>query len=166
MSYRSRNLAASCQHSGFTLIEILIVVVILGVLAAIVVPQFVDATAQSSKSVFVANLRHYTEAAQLYMFDTGGFPEDSASGELPAGFEDYIDAGKWAVGTPVGGAWDIEHQDAGGVQSAVGVHFDGTGQTRDDMYMREVDTLIDDGDLSTGRFRKLEETRYYFIIRE
>ena len=50
--------------------------------------------------------------------------------------------------------------------SALGVHFDGTGQTRDDMYMREIDALVDDGDLATGRFRKLEDGRYYSIIRE
>ncbi|MEM9417841.1 MAG: type II secretion system protein [Planctomycetota bacterium] len=151
---------------AFTLVEILIVVVILGVLAAIVIPQFADATRQSSKSVFVANLRHYTEAAQLYMFDTGEFPPDSSSGQLPTGFDDYIDADQWAGGTPIGGVWDIEHQDSGGVESALGVHFDGTGETRDDIYMREIDEMIDDGDLNTGRFRKLEDGRYYNIIRE
>lgn len=146
--------------------EILIVVVILGVLAAIVIPQFADATSQSSKSVFISNLRHYTEAAQLYMFDTGDFPPDSSSGVLPSGFDDYIDAGQWAGGTPIGGVWDIEYEDAGGVRSALGVHFDGTGETRDDRYMQDIDAMVDDGDLATGRFRKLEDGRYYSIIRE
>ncbi|MBB6429044.1 type II secretion system protein [Algisphaera agarilytica] len=166
MHQRARYSGTARASHGFSLIEILIVVVILGVLTAIVLPQFADATKQSGKSVFVSNLRHYTEAAQLYMFDTGEFPPDSSSGQIPPGFGDYIDEGKWSAGTPIGGVWDLEYQDLGGVQSAIGVHFDGTGMTRDDIYMREIDELVDDGDLSTGNFRKFEDGRYYRIIRE
>ena len=166
MSSRTGIFTSSRRSAGFTLVEILIVVVILGVLAAIVIPQFADATSQSSKSVFVSNLRHYTEAAQLYLFDTGDYPPDSSSGQLPSGFADYIDEAQWSAGTPIGGVWDIEYQDSGGVTSALGVHFNGEGQTRDDVYMRSIDALVDDGDLNTGRFRKLEDGRYYTIIRE
>ena len=38
------------NNKGFTLVEILIVVVILGILAAIVIPQFTDASTQSKVS--------------------------------------------------------------------------------------------------------------------
>ena len=38
------------KNKGFTLVEILIVVVILGILAAIVIPQFSDASTQSKVS--------------------------------------------------------------------------------------------------------------------
>lgn len=151
---------------GFTLVEILIVVVILGVLASIVLPQFVDATAQSSKSVFVSNLRMYIQAAELYQLDTGSYPADSSSGAVPAGFDSYIDPAGWTRGTPIGGVWDVEFNDSGGVRSALGVHFNGDGETRDDLFMRKIDQLLDDGDLATGGFRKLEEGRYYAIIRE
>ncbi|MHC4363321.1 MAG: type IV pilin protein, partial [Planctomycetota bacterium] len=37
-------------QSGFTLVEILIVVVILGILAAIVIPQFTDASTEAKMS--------------------------------------------------------------------------------------------------------------------
>lgn len=151
---------------GFTLIEILIVVVILGVLASIVIPQFADATAQSSRAVFTANIKEYVKAAQLYRFDTGEYLEDSSSGVMPAGFEHYVDAGKWQAGTPIGGVWDSEFEGTGDVKSAIGVHFDGSGISRDDMFMSDIDALIDDGDLATGVFRKLEAGRYYFIIKE
>ncbi len=51
-SYISRR----ARH-GFTLIEILIVVVILGILAAIVIPQFTDAAAEASRSNLQSQLQ-------------------------------------------------------------------------------------------------------------
>ena len=30
--------------------------------------------------------------------------------------------------------------------------------------MREIDTMIDDGDLAAGTFRKFDDGRYYYII--
>jgi general secretion pathway protein G len=53
---------------GFTLIEILIVVVILGILAAIVIPQFTNAT-NSSKSTSVSTTTQTLRGAvQLYYY--------------------------------------------------------------------------------------------------
>jgi general secretion pathway protein G len=53
-------------RTGFTLIEILIVVVILGVLAAIVVPKFSSATSDSQISVLRKNLQ--TVRAQIGLY--------------------------------------------------------------------------------------------------
>ncbi|MEM8737725.1 MAG: prepilin-type N-terminal cleavage/methylation domain-containing protein [Planctomycetota bacterium] len=154
------------SRPGFTLVEVLIVVVILGVLAAIVIPQFADATAQSNKSVFASNLQGFAKAAQLYLFDTGEYLPDSSSGQMPAGFDAYINPGDWTGGTPIGGVWDAEFEGEGDVKSALGVHFDGTGMTRDDTFMQDIDELVDDGDLTTGGFRKLSSERYYIILAE
>ncbi len=49
----------------------------------------------------------------------------------------------------------------------LGVHFkNGTGDRKDDAYMREIDAIIDDGDLASGSFRKLAPRRYYFVVAE
>ena len=52
--------------SGFTLVEILIVVVILGILAAIVIPQFTSASTEAKESNLVSNLQAVRSQIQLY----------------------------------------------------------------------------------------------------
>jgi general secretion pathway protein G len=52
--------------SGFTLVEILIVVVILGILAAIVIPQFTNASTEARESALVSDLQSVRSQIELY----------------------------------------------------------------------------------------------------
>ena len=54
------------NKKGFTLVEILIVVVILGILAAIVIPQFTDASTQSKVSSCQTSLMSLRSQIELY----------------------------------------------------------------------------------------------------
>ncbi|MGF1634967.1 MAG: type II secretion system protein [Phycisphaerae bacterium] len=150
--------------AGFTLIEILVVVIILGILAAITFASFGTSLDESRQKSFATNLRQFTEAAMIYHATTDTYPEDSSSGELAEALEPYIDKVAFERPTPIGGVWDFEADDLGGWTAAVGVHFNGTGDTRDDAFMLVLDDLLDDGDLSTGGFQKPENDRYYAII--
>ncbi len=51
---------------GFTLVEILIVVVILGILAAIVVPQFTQASTEAKMNSVCSNLQSLRSQIELY----------------------------------------------------------------------------------------------------
>lgn len=53
---------------GFTLVEILIVVIILGILAAIVIPQFTEASSEARVSSVMTNLQ--TIRSQLLLYKT------------------------------------------------------------------------------------------------
>ena len=52
--------------SGFTLVEILIVVVILGILAAIVIPQFTEASTEAKESRLCTDLQTMRSQIELY----------------------------------------------------------------------------------------------------
>ena len=54
------------RSPGFTLVELLIVVVILGILAAIAIPQFNAATAESKEANIMSNLATLRQAIEVY----------------------------------------------------------------------------------------------------
>lgn len=62
---------ALLNRSGFTLIEILIVVVILSVLAAIAIPQFNSSTEDAKLSALDTNLAELRNAIELYYHQHG-----------------------------------------------------------------------------------------------
>jgi len=57
---------------GFTLVEILIVVIILGILAAIVIPQFTQASTQAKESNLKTNLQTVRSQLLLYKMQHDG----------------------------------------------------------------------------------------------
>ena len=66
MSYRN------AKKSGFTLVEILIVVVILGILAAIVIPQFTNASQAARASQLTAQLQTLRSQLELSQIEHQG----------------------------------------------------------------------------------------------
>lgn len=56
------------RRSGFTLVEVLIVVVILGILAATVLPQFTSASNDAKESALVQDLQTLRSQIELYKF--------------------------------------------------------------------------------------------------
>src|SRR5207244_4007287 len=57
---------ARTRRSGFTLVEILIVVIILGILAAIVIPQFTNASQDARESSLLSQLQTLRSQIELY----------------------------------------------------------------------------------------------------
>ena len=59
------------KRSGFTLVEIMIVVAIIGLLAAIAIPSFVKARTQAQTNACVNNLRQIDAAKEQWALNTG-----------------------------------------------------------------------------------------------
>ncbi|MHB1156686.1 MAG: type II secretion system protein [Phycisphaerales bacterium] len=70
--------------SGFTLVEIMIVVVILGILAALVVPQFSNAARTSNENVLKEDLRFLRSQVLIYQAQHGGVAPGYPNGDTSA----------------------------------------------------------------------------------
>lgn len=75
------------KNRAFTLVELLIVIIIIAVLAAIAIPKFANSGVRSKESALKANLKLYRNAVDLFKSDTGCFPAalaDIAGASAPA----------------------------------------------------------------------------------
>jgi general secretion pathway protein G len=73
LSYRSCH--ASVGQKGFTLIEIMVVIVILGLLAAIVAPSVMDRPDQARAIRVAQDVKGIESALKLYRLDNYGYPQ-------------------------------------------------------------------------------------------
>jgi len=69
---------------AFTLVEILIVVVILGILAAIVVPQFTNATQDAQGGNLKAQIKSLQNQIELFKAKTNAYPTLAELNAMPA----------------------------------------------------------------------------------
>lgn len=74
------SLGSSTNRKGFTLVELLIVVIILAILAAIIVPQFSAATDDAKQSAFDTNIANIRSAIDLYRQQHDEYPGVVISG--------------------------------------------------------------------------------------
>ncbi len=71
MSFKRTSASA---RSAFTLVELLLVLVILGILAAVVIPKFSGRTEQAKEQAARTQLTTFRTALDAYEVDNGGYP--------------------------------------------------------------------------------------------
>ena len=144
---------------GFTLVEMMIVVVIVGLLASFALPAFRRANTKSINSRLLNDYRIHAEAFKRFALETGAYPPDGGFGSMPLGMSEYLPV-TW-LNSPVGGQWIWDNNDWG-VTAAISIRNGNVTSQQ----MSEVDSQIDDGDLATGMFRKINADRFSLVIEE
>ena len=118
-------------NRAFTLVEILIVVVILGILAAIVVPQFTNAANDARGGNITTQLQTLNNQMELFAArSNGAYPDFADDGWTTMISGDYL------KGAPANPAWP----DAG-TNTSIEVVADGTTGSEDAAWVFDGDTI-------------------------
>lgn len=149
------------RRRGFTLVEIMIVVVIIGLLVAMALPSFRRVRINSQNTRFISDIRAFRGAAESFAMAMGEWPEDSNTGNLPPGLDEWIKLSDFGEETPIGGRYDIEFDDSG-ITFGIGV----VGYRVNESQLEDLDTVHDNGDLTSGKWRKIAADRYYFVLED
>jgi len=67
------------NQKGFTLIEVLLIVVILGIIAAIAIPRLMASKQEAQTSSCHSNCANINTALEKYYFDSGTYPADTTA---------------------------------------------------------------------------------------
>ena len=151
---------AYTRGRGFTLVEIMIVVAIIGLVASMAIPAFLKARDDSRISAFANDLRLASAAFEIYAMDHGMYPDDAGRAVVPDGMDEYLPRMEWDQPTPLGGVWDWERNVFGISAGISAVDSDASVS-----LFQKVDKRVDDGNLSEGRFR-IRGSRYTYTLEE
>ena len=138
--------AEKFNNRGFTLIELMVVIVILGILAGLIVPRIMGRPDEARQLKAKIQIESIETALKLYKLDNGSYPsteqgllalvEQPATGNIPAKWREggYLDKGKlpkdpWGndfvyLSPGVQGEYDIVSYGADGVPGGEGKDMD------------------------------------------
>lgn len=136
---------------GFTLVELIVIIVVLGILAGVAIPKYFDYTTRARVSVIVTDLRGIAQAVRGYVIDNGVNPPNTWTGStsvMRAELQPYMQADPFGKPTPIGGIYNLDTYWI--FEPAAEISIYPPPATTWDPLLTQVDALLDDGSLTTG----------------
>jgi type II secretory pathway pseudopilin PulG len=138
-------------------VEIMIVVVIIGLLAALAIPAFARVRQRAQNSRVANDLRVFAQAFDTYLLENGAWPADVSPGVVPAELVGQLPAA-WSQATPIGGRYEWDNEPT---LKSITLYQTTAPMTQ----MLAIDALIDDGNSATGNFR-FNGTEWHFLLQQ
>jgi len=141
------------MSKGFTLLELAVVVLTIGILAMIIAPRFANAQSSTKISAAAEDIKNITEAIEYFKASNGFWPLDTKVGVIPPEVKHALKNDKlFTTPTPIGGIYDYENNKN---YKTVNLRIRGTTATPPPTLVdaQLLDEYIDDGVLNTGKFR-------------
>lgn len=127
---------------GFSLIELMVVVTIIGILALLGVPGLTKATQRTAAIATANDVRVFTDAVKVYSVSTGQYPVTMTYTSIPAEIEGYIPTA-WTDGDY---SWFYINSSYYTYLYVYNLRF-----TAEQAI--ELDKIMDDGNIGTGEMR-------------
>ncbi len=170
-SLTAKNKINSKSNRGFSLVEISVVVVIIGLLASLSIQYFGKVREKAQNNTVINDLRIFSGSFHQYVTEKGSWPRNQRNRDtFPRDMTDYLPS-SWARKTPIGGkySWDNNRRHKGvRVAANLNIRNDGRNNriivSRD--QLRDIDAEIDDGNLNTGLFRLGRSNWPIYILEE
>jgi prepilin-type N-terminal cleavage/methylation domain-containing protein len=155
------------RSRAFTLVEIMVVVVIIGLLAAAALPAYRLITLRSRAASVVNDLRTFSTVFITYSLQNGRYPDDGDPQVVPPQVAGQL-PGNFTQKTPIGGVykWNFDvPADGVPAKAAIIIQAAAGNALLDDLDQLEtVDKQIDDGNLATGNLQLGSTNSLVFII--
>lgn len=110
----------AARRRAFTLVEIMVVVVILGLLAAMAIPGFQRVRHSAVGKRYLNDVRQIVAGAERYAMETGAYPPNGL-GALHPNLRGYLPDTLFGTATPLSGVWDWDY-DQNGLKVSVSVY--------------------------------------------
>lgn len=141
-------LSNSRHQLAFTLIELIAVIVVLAILAAVAVPRYFDISERARINRMAGHFRVLASAVHRYQMNHGEPVRDVTWGPMFPGLEPFLQS-TGSPTSPFGGTW-YSHN----LTSQPGVAMVLVNSTATSAQAQAVDAIIDDGNLSAGNMRQ------------